>query len=219
MRPLLEFVDIRYGHPGRDAVLSGVSFSLEQGERLAVRGRNGAGKTTMLQLAVGLLKPVSGIVRIFGEDRIDEAAFQAIRTRCGLVFQDPDDQLFSPTVLEDVAFGPLNQGKSRQEAISVALETLRQLKIEDFADRITYRLSGGEKRLVSLAAVLAMRPEILLLDEPNAGLDEIASVQLVEILASLSAAMIVVSHDAEFRDALATRTVVLAGGRIIDMDG
>lgn len=163
-------------------------------------------------MVVGLLKPDRGTVRAFGQERRAEADFHEVRRRAGFVFQDPDDQLFCPTVAEDVAFGPLNLGKSREEATAIVDDVLRQLDLAFLRDRVTYKLSGGEKRLVSLATVLAMKPDVLLLDEPTNALDEKNEARLVEILLGLSQAMIIVSHDADFRARLATRALRLEGG-------
>ena len=137
-----------------------------------------------------------------------------MRRRVGLVFQDPDDQLFCPTVKEDIAFGPLNLGCSRQEADAVVEETLALLNLSHLKEQVTHRLSGGQKRLVALATVMAMKPDILLLDEPTNDLDEKTRVRLIEILLSLPQAMIIVSHDRAFREKVVTRTVKMENGQI-----
>ncbi len=216
MSSLLELQDVVFGYPSRPIVLDGVSLTLDEGERIALTGANGAGKSTILQLAVGLLRPHFGRVVAFGDERTSEADFQEVRRRMGLVFQDPDDQLFCPTVLEDVAFGPLNLGIPPDEARAVVDRTLETLALAHLRDRVTHQLSGGEKRLVSLATVLAMEPEVLLLDEPSNGLDEATTLRLVEILSGLPQAVIVVSHDAHFRRRIALREHRLVDGRLID---
>jgi cobalt/nickel transport system ATP-binding protein len=216
--PLIRLTAVRFAYAGRPPVLDGADLALLPGERLAVTGPNGAGKTTLLHLIVGLLKPQAGEISAFGAPRRTEADFRAVRARAGLVFQDPDDQLFCPTVAEDVAFGPLNLGKSAAEARTIASETLAGLGLAGFEARITHKLSGGEKRLVTLATVLAMRPDVLLLDEPTNALDEQAAERLVAILGGLPQAMVIVSHDRAFRRRLATRAVHLSGGRITDGD-
>ncbi|WP_404381131.1 energy-coupling factor ABC transporter ATP-binding protein [Caenispirillum salinarum] len=213
---LFTLSDVRFAYAARPPVLDGVSLRLEAGERLALVGDNGAGKSTLLSVMVGLLKPSDGTVEAFGRARVTEADFAEIRPRAGLVFQDPDDQLFCPTVAEDVAFGPLNTGASRAEARRIVSETLDGLGLGGFEDRVTHHLSGGEKRLVSLAAVLAMRPEALLLDEPTNALDAKARARLIEVLTGLPQAMVIVSHDPEVREALATRAVLLESGRVAD---
>jgi cobalt/nickel transport system ATP-binding protein len=212
---LIVLSGIRFAYEPDRPVLDGVDLALAAGERVALTGANGAGKTTLLHTAVGLLKPAAGRVVAFGVERRTEAEFREVRVRAGLVFQDPDDQLFCPTVAEDVAFGPLNLGLSAEEARAITGATLAALGLGGFEDRITHRLSGGEKRLVTLAAVLAMRPEVLLLDEPVNALDEAAAARLLDVLLDLPQAMLIVSHDRAFREALATRTVRLEGGRIV----
>jgi len=212
---LIEFrkVDFAYG-PGRP-VLSGCDFSLRSGERVALLGPNGCGKTTLLHLMVGLLRPDAGQIEAFGRRRVAEADFHEVRRRVGLLFQDADDQLFCPTVAEDVAFGPLNLGKSRDEVRRIVAGTLESLGLAGYEHRVTYRLSGGEKRLVALATVLAMQPEVLLLDEPNGGLDDAALERLIGILMRLPQAMIVVSHDRAFWEAVTTSAVELRNGRVV----
>lgn len=198
-------------------VLERIDFSFGQGERVAIVGANGSGKTTLLQLMVGLLKPTSGRLSAFGRERRSERDFHEVRRRAGLLFQDPDDQLFCPTVLEDVAFGPLNLGEEQATARALAEASLECLGLAGFGPRITHHLSGGEKRLVTLAAVLAMRPDVLLLDEPTAGLDEAAEERLLALLQARPEAMVVVSHDRDLRARLATRVVMLRAGRIEDV--
>jgi cobalt/nickel transport system ATP-binding protein len=213
---LVELRDVHFAYEAGRPVLCGASLCLAAGERVSLFGGSGAGKTTLLHAIVGLVRPQAGSVVAFGEPRRRERDFWSVRTRVGLVFQDPDDQLFCPTVREDVAFGPLNLGRSREEARAVAQAALERLEAGDLAERVTYRLSGGEKRLVALAAVLAMEPELLLLDEPTLGLDEAAQARLLAILAGLPHAMCIVSHDRSFHARLATRAVELRAGRVVD---
>lgn len=215
MSPLIELSDVHFTFPEHPGVLRGVDLALAAGERLCVAGPNGAGKSTLLRIIVGLLQPQRGAILAFGKTRRCEADFHEVRCLAGLVFQDPDDQLFCPTVAEDVAFGPLNLGKSREEALAIVDRVLRDLDLARLRDRITYKLSGGEKRLVTLAAVLAMEPQVLLLDEPTNALDETNEARLVEILLGLPQAMLVISHDAHFRRKIATRTLRLADGVLV----
>uniref|UniRef100_Q07IL9 ABC transporter related n=1 Tax=Rhodopseudomonas palustris (strain BisA53) TaxID=316055 RepID=Q07IL9_RHOP5 len=218
MSPLFEARGVVFCYPGQARVLDGIDLSLFPGERLCVVGPNGAGKSTLLQILVGLLIPSAGTLTAFGRDRRVERDFHEVRQRAGLVFQDPDDQLFCPTVAEDVAFGPLNLGKSRRDAATIVDATLARLELEHLRDRVTHKLSGGEKRLVTLAAVLAMDPDVLLLDEPTNALDERVYARLIDILLSLPQAMIIVSHDPHFRRAIATRSVSLSEGRLSALD-
>lgn len=194
-------------------VLRHADLTLERGDRLALLGANGSGKSTLLQAMVGLLPLRAGRITAFGRPCVGEADFRQLRRKAGLVFQDPDDQLFCPTVVEDVMFGPLNLGLRPAAARQHALETLAQLGLEALADRVTWQLSGGEKRLVSVATVLAMQPEALLLDEPTTGLDAEATDRLCAILEGLPQAMVLVSHDAAFLARLATRGILLKDGR------
>ena len=214
-QPLFRLSGIRFAYPGCAPILDGASLSLDAGQRLAVNGDNGAGKTTLLRLMVGLLTPQAGEIWAFGAARRREADFREVRARAGLLFQDPDDQLFCPTVAEDVAFGPLNLGKSPAEAETIARRVLARLGIDQLSDQAGHRLSTGQKRLAALASVLAMEPEILLLDEPSAGLDRTARTRLFETLRALPQAMILVSHDSAFRDGLADSHVLLSEGRLI----
>jgi cobalt/nickel transport system ATP-binding protein len=215
-QPLVELRDVHFAYEAARPVLAGASLRVLPGERVSILGGNGAGKTTLLHMIVGLVRPQAGEVLAFGEPRRREKDFWSVRQRVGLLFQDPDDQLFCPTVREDVAFGPLNLGRSRQQAREIVAATLEGLRIGELADRVTHRLSGGEKRIVALATVLAMEPELLLLDEPTLGLDEPAYERLLEILAALPQAMCVVSHDRCLHRRIETRAVELRAGRVVD---
>ncbi len=215
---LLSLSDVRFAFDPDRPVLAGIDLELGSGERIGLTGPNGSGKTTILALLVGLLRPTAGRIEVFGKDRSCEADFREIRGRVGLLFQDSDDQLFCPTVAEDVAFGPLNLGIPRHEVRAVVSQTLLSLGLAGYEDRVTYRLSGGEKRLVALATVLAMRPEVLLLDEPTAGLDDAALTRVTEILAALPQAMLVVSHQRDFLEQLTQRTYRLADGRLAGLE-
>ncbi|MCU0837967.1 MAG: energy-coupling factor ABC transporter ATP-binding protein [Rhodospirillales bacterium] len=212
--PLIRLSRIVFAYDSGRAVLDGADLAIGAGDRLALTGGNGAGKSTLLHIIVGLIRPSSGEVIAFGRRRQRERDFWEVRERCGLVFQDPDDQLFAPTVLEDVAFGPRNLGFSRAAAEERARATLAALGIGELASRVGYHLSGGEKRLVALATVLAMQPQVLLLDEPTAGLDETATARVLTALTALPQAMLFVSHDPLVRAALAGRQLRLERGRI-----
>ncbi|MTI11231.1 energy-coupling factor ABC transporter ATP-binding protein [Curvivirga aplysinae] len=216
MPSLINLKDVHFAYPSRPSVLNGVDLSLSAGERLCLTGSNGAGKSTLFQIIVGLLHPTQGDVFAFGQSRKVEKDFHEVRRLAGLVFQDPDDQLFCPTVAEDIAFGPMNLGKSKEEAMAIVDTVLQQINMTKLKDRITHKLSGGEKRLVTLAAVLAMGPEVLLLDEPTNAVDEAGTERLVEILNELPQAMIVISHDPHFRQKIATRSLRLQDGKLFD---
>lgn len=212
--PLIRLTKVDFRYDNQPLVLSQCDFELRPGQRVAIIGANGSGKTTLLHLIVGLLRPLAGSVEVFGRLRHREADFREVRARVGLLFQDPDDQLFCPTVAEDVAFGPLNLGKPRHEVGQIVRRTLESLGLVGYERRVTYKLSGGEKRLVSLAAVLAMQPEVLLLDEPTAGLDEQSTENLQRLLASLPQAMVLVSHQRDFVARTVGTVLRLQDGRL-----
>lgn len=215
---ILRLEDALVRRDGR-VVLDGAGLRLGPGERLAVTGPNGAGKTTLLRVLVGLDRPDRGRVMLFGAECRAEADFRGPRRRIGFLFQDSDDQLFCPSVIEDVAFGPLNLGATQAEARRMAGETLAQLGLAHLAERFTHRLSGGEKRLVGLAGILAMRPDVLLLDEPTNGVDTANGAVLRRALLAFPGAMILASHDAPFVADLATRRVALREGRLVSAGG
>lgn len=195
----LEQVEVTYtGTRGPRRVLQDVSFSLAPGQRIGLYGPNGSGKTTLFRCITGLVRPSKGLVRFHGKALHDEKGFHALRCKVGFVLQHADDQLFFPTVLEDVAFGPLNLGLSAAEAGEQARATLQRLGLFGFEQRLTHHLSGGEKKLVALATVLAMDPEALLLDEPTNDLDQDARQRLIDILCDLPTARMVISHDWDF---------------------
>jgi len=212
---VINLTDICYSYPGGKKVLDNLNLELCQGRKLGLVGPNGGGKTTLLHIIMGLLKPSSGSIEIFGQPVVDEKDFKKIRQKTGLLFQDSDDQLFSPTVLEDVAFGPLNLGKTKEKAVETAKKTLNFLGLSGFEDRVTYKLSGGEKRLVSLATVLAMEPEILLLDEPTTGLDDAIKARIVDLLEKLPLSLIMISHESDLLERITDSIINLENGRII----
>lgn len=212
---LIALEDICFSYPGQPPVLDGASLSLNAGQRLSLTGPNGAGKSTLLRITLGLQRPSSGTVTVFGQQRVEEADFHEVRRRVGLVFQDADDQLFCPTVAEDIAFGPLNLGKTRDEALAIVDKVLGDLDLIHLKNRITHKLSGGEKRLVTLATVLAMDPEVLLLDEPTNALDTKNEARLLEILRALPQAILLVSHSPAFRLELAPDELDLRDGKLV----
>ncbi len=213
MSTLLEIRDLRFSHgSGMSEPLLGVDLRLESGDRVGLRGDIGSGKSTLLHLITGLLRPSSGSILFAGRALETEKDFAATRPRMGYLLQRTEDQLFCPTVLEDVAFGPLNQGLSPKAAGKRALETLRALGIERLAGRTGCTLSGGEQKLAALASILSMRPSLLLLDEPTNDLDPAGARLLRETLLGLSLPFVVVSHDAVFLRQVCTRVLRLSGG-------
>lgn len=210
---LVRFRNVSFRHGDGRQVFDGLDFEWRRGESIALRGHNGSGKTTLLHLCVGLLRPQAGEIEVLGRPRRREAHFHEVRARVGLLFQDPDDQLFCPTVAEDVAFGPLNLGLSRAQAEAVTAETLASLGIESLARRTASRLSHGEKKMAALAAVLAMKPQALLLDEPTAGLDPDAAGRLIRALERLRLPALIASHDFTALERLDLRHIRLQGGK------
>ena len=207
---------ISFSYPGRGSMLNDLDFTMHRGERIGWVAPNGSGKTSLFHIIMGLLSPDDGDIEIFGQPVKEEKDFVAVRRRIGLLFQDADDQLFSPTVLEDVAFGPLNMGKTKEEAIEISRSTLAHLGLNGFEERVTFKLSGGEKRLVALATVLAMQPEVLLLDEPTSGLDEKTKERLKEVLASLDLSFILISHEFDFMADVVSAYQTLKDGKLIE---
>jgi cobalt/nickel transport system ATP-binding protein len=203
---------LAYAYPNGHAALAGVDLDVRDGERVAVLGPNGAGKTTLM-LHLNALLTGSGDLEVAGL-RVGEDDVHELRARVGLVFQDPDDQLFMPTVREDVAFGPLNAGLTRDEVERRVDEALAAVRMTGAADRAPHELSMGERRRVAIATVLATRPRLLVLDEPSANLDPRARRELLEVLEPLATTMLVVTHDLPFAAELCDRAVVLDAGRV-----
>jgi len=211
---IIKLEEIRFAYPEKPLLFDRFDFEFKQGDRIGLIGSNGSGKTTLFYLVTGLLAPLNGTISAFGKIRRTETDFREVREKIGFLFQDPDDQLFCPTVWEDVAFGPLNLGKSREEVKKVVMSTLDILGLKGFEHSVTYNLSGGEKRLVSLATVLAMRPKALLLDEPTGGLDDKVTARVIQVLSALDVSMIIASHDRSFLDETTSEICELKDGRI-----
>ncbi len=212
---LVEVRDLHYTYPGAAAeALGGVSFRITHGESVGIVGANGAGKSTLLLHLNGSLAPIEGSVRI-GDYPITPRTLPAVRRTVGMVFQDPDDQLFMPTVSEDVAFGPLNLGLPPDEVESRVLQALDTVGAAHLRERPPYRLSGGEKRAVAIATVLAMLPDILVLDEPSSNLDPRARRRLIGLLKSFRHTKIVAAHDLDMILDLCERTIVIHDGRVM----
>lgn len=213
--PIINIEGISFAYPGGPTIIDNLDLKFFRGDRVGLVGHNGSGKTTLFHIIMGLLKPSSGKIEVFGKPVSEEKDFLSVRQRIGLLFQDADDQLFSPTVIEDVAFGPLNLGKSKEEAIEVSRKTLEFLGLHGFEERITFKLSGGEKRLVSLATVLAMKPEVLLLDEPTNSLDEKTIDILAKVLLSMDISYILISHDPDFLFKTTNKIYTMDKGKIL----
>ena len=206
--------DVGYKYPDNTTALQKISFSLVPGESVALIGGNGAGKSTMLSLLLGIVFPTEGTVSISGLE-LNRKTATAARRRIGMVFQNPDDQLFMPTVYDDVAFGPLNMGFSQEQTAKRVTEALEKVGALHLQRRSSQRLSVGEKRAVAIASVLSMTPEILLLDEPTAGLDPWSRRQLIVLLRQFTQTMIIATHDLDFVQDVCQRAIVLQRGWII----
>lgn len=214
--PVIRLEKISFTYPGSTAkVLDCLDLDLYARDRIGMMAPNGSGKTTLFHTIMGLCRPDSGRIEIFGRPVSTEVEFQKVRSKIGLMFQDADDQLFCPTVVDDVAFGPLNLGLTPKNALKKARDILAALGIADLEPAITHRLSGGQKRLVALASVLAMEPRVLLLDEPTAGLDDKVKERLVEILNTLDVTLLVIAHDFNFLTSITDRVFSMENGKIL----
>ena len=213
MTNVLQVRDLHFSYHDGHAALRGVSFQMCEGDKVALVGPNGAGKSTLMLHLNGILHG-QGEVTV-GGDRLTRDNLPAIRAMVGLVFQNPDDQLFSPTVFEDVAFGPLHMGLPREEVerrVNAALEAVRMTA---FRDRLSHHLSVGEKKRIAIATVLSMDPQILILDEPSAGLDPRGRRTLINLLRDLPISMLVSTHDMRLVQELFPRTIVMDEGQIV----
>ena len=205
---------ITYRYPNGLLALDDVSFSIARLDCVGLVGGNGAGKSTLLAILCGLLLPSSGTVTIDGVS-LNKANLALIRNMIGMVFQNPDDQLFMPTVQDDVAFGLQNRGYTQEHIEQKVQSTLRHLEIEHLASRAPYQLSGGEKRSAAIATVLAMEPDILVMDEPSANLDPRARRRLIDLLLSFAHTRIIATHDLELVVEVCPRVIVLDGGKVV----
>lgn len=211
--PILQVKDLHFSYPDGRRALNGASLTLMQGEKAALVGRNGSGKSTLMLNIIGILDG-EGDVSVAGLPRVDDN-LPLIRARVGLVFQNPDDQLFSPTVYEDVAFGPLHMGLGEEDTRQRAQAALEMVAMADYRDRLSYHLSMGEKKRVAIATVLSMQPDLIILDEPTAGLDPKARRSLIDLLRRLPQALLVATHDLLMVQELLPRTIILDEGRVV----
>ncbi len=212
--PVLEVVGLTFHYPDGHRALTGVDLTVARGERVAILGPNGAGKTTLVLHLNGIHLPTAGSVRVCGLPVVKEQLRQ-IRQRVGIVFQDPDDQLFMPTVFDDVAFGPANLGLRGVELTARVTEALHAVGLEDTADRPPHHLSFGQRRRVAVATVLSMRPEILVFDEPSSNLDPAARRELAEIILQLGLTTLLVTHDLPYALQLCPRALIINEGVIV----
>ena len=208
---------LEFAYPDGRPALRGVDLCIQPGEKVAILGPNGAGKSTLLLHLNGLLHAGSGDVTILGREvrEGDKRGLQEIRALVGVVFQDPDDQLFSPSVYDDVAFGPIYMGLPSNDVEARVSEALSQVGLEDYGDRMPFHLSGGEKKRAAIATVLSMHPQILALDEPSAGLDPRARRGLIRLLDRLEQTILVTTHDMHMVKDIFPRSVIMDGGKVV----
>ena len=211
--PMIEINDLSYSYPDGREALHKIDLEIHAGEKVSIIGPNGAGKSTLIFHLNGIFKS-EGKIKINGL-QLSKENLKRIRSMVGIVFQNPDDQLFSPTVLEDVAYGPLYQGLNRVQVLERVNDALNAVQMGGFEQRSPFHLSIGEKKRIAIATVISMKPEILVFDEPSAGLDPKARRELIELLVDYHQTMIIASHDLEMINQLTERTIVLAGGRVM----
>jgi cobalt/nickel transport system ATP-binding protein len=223
--PVFELEDVRYAYAGRQVALDGIDLVIRRGERVVLLGANGSGKSTLLKLLDGIVAPSGGRMRALGRDIAAVAAGEdgfRFHREVGLVFQDPDIQLFSATVMDDVAFGPLQLGLDAADVERRCREALAAMGIEHLADRAPFELSGGEKKRAAIASVLSLEPDVILLDEPTASLDPRTKWVLVDLIRSLGAAgrtLVTATHELDIVPTIADRVVVLGENRRVLADG
>jgi cobalt/nickel transport system ATP-binding protein len=210
---IIKVSDLHFAYPDEHVALRGVSFNLCAGDKVALVGPNGAGKSTLMLQLNGILDGRGGIE--IGGMRLTRGNLPVIRAMVGLVFQNPDDQLFSPTVFEDVAFGPLHMGLPEEEVLVRVDSALEAVRMSSYRDRLSHHLSVGEKKRIAIATVLSMNPKILILDEPSAGLDPRARRTLINLLRDLPITMLISTHDMRMVQELFPRTIVMDDGRIV----
>ena len=214
MSPVLTFSHVSFSYEGNTRALEDISFSIDKGEKVALLGLNGAGKSTLMLHTNGLLLPESGEVLVNGLSTRGKE-IREIRKLVGMVFQNSDDQLFMPTVWDDIAFGPRNMGLSESEIAQRVEEAMKLTLTTHLARRCPFELSGGEKKAVSIATVLSMRPEILVMDEPTAGMDARARQNFISLVESLPQALLLSTHDLELASTLCSRSLNLSAGRLL----
>lgn len=214
MHHTIEVEGLTFAYPDGHCAIADISLVIAPGEKVALVGPNGAGKSTLMLHLNGILKSTSGRIRVCGME-VKDGNLGPVRAAVGLVFQDPEDQLFSPTVFDDVAFGPIYQGLPIAQVRERVDGALRAVRMEDYVERVSHHLSVGEKKRIAIATVLAMNPEILVLDEPSAGLDPRARRSLINLLRELPQTMLTATHDMRMVQELFTRTVVMDGGRVV----
>ena len=213
MQELITVENLSFSYPDGQQALTDVSLGIYRGDSVAIVGPNGAGKSTLVLHFNGILRS-NGHIKLLGK-AVDENNLRWVRSRVGLVFQNPDDQLFSPTVFDDVAFGPMNMGYSEAEVEQAVKMSLELVGMAGFEKRSPHHLSVGEKKRIAMATVLSMSPEVLVIDEPTSNLDPRGKWDIIEVLKGLSVTKIVVSHDLEMVEALCRRMIIIDRGRVV----
>lgn len=216
MEEIIRVDNLSFSYPDGQSALTDVNLTIYRGETVALIGPNGAGKSTLLLHLNGILHS-NGVVKVFGR-AVDDKSLRWVRSKVGLVFQNPDDQLFSPTVFDDVAFGPINMGYSEAEVRQLVTRALEWVGMIGYEQRSPHHLSLGEKKRIAIATVLAMNPEVLVIDEPTGNLDPGSKWSLIELLKGLEITKIIASHDLEMVQALCPRAIILDRGEVI-VDG
>lgn len=211
MKNVISLTSVDFSYQDKPDVLKNISFDVSGGKSVGIIGPNGAGKTTLFLLLCGILKPTAGRIRIMGEDVL----YKGFNPAVGYIFQNPDDQLFSPTVRDDVAFGPINMALSQQEIDARIEKALNISGCKELAQRPSHHLSGGEKRMVAIASVLAMEPKIVIYDEPTASLDMRARRKVINLIKSERKTNLVASHDMEFILETCQRVIIINSGKIV----
>jgi cobalt/nickel transport system ATP-binding protein len=215
----IETKDITYHYPNGSNVLENINFKVENGSKVALLGANGAGKSTLFLHFNGIIKPTSGTLFIDGEEvKYDNKSLMKLRQKIGIVFQNPDDQLIAPTVMEDVAYGPLNIGLSKKEIKERVKESLKQVGMEGFEKIAPHQLSGGQKKRVAIAGILAMKPQIMVLDEPTSGLDPKGASHIMKLLYELNKkgiTIVISTHDVDMVPLYASKVYIMSAGHII----
>lgn len=216
---IIETNDITYRYPDGTEALENVDFKAEEGKIVALLGPNGAGKSTLFLHFNGILRPFSGDIHVDGDEiKYDKKDLMRVRQKVGIVFQNPDDQLFAPTVIEDVAFGPMNLGLSKEEVEERVDESLKRVGMEEYKKKAPHHLSGGQKKRVAIAGILAMKPKIMVLDEPTSGLDPKGASQILRLLYDLNKegmTIIISTHDVDLVPLYAYQVYIISEGKII----
>lgn len=210
---MIEITNLNVAYPDGTKALNDINLKIEDNESVAIIGANGAGKSTLLLTLVGIIEVSSGSIKVNGTE-VKKSNFSEIRSKIGMVFQNPDDQLFMPSIYDDIAFGPQNYGLSEEEVKERVNEVLTSLNIEHLKDKMSHKLSGGEKRIAALGSVLTMHPSIMLLDEPSSFLDPKARRNMIHLLYNLSLTKLIATHDLDMALDLCNRIVVLKDGAI-----